>query len=170
MKKPLAIVLAAAILAPAAGAIAAKKQPNRAVIDRYFEIVDGKQLDKLPDIETADVVVKTPMASLSGPAGHAQLLKGFAAAFPNYKHVDNRCVEAGDLISCEGKFVGDHTGPMMTPDGKTIPATQKHVDLGYAGFARVKNGKIAELHVYFDTMAFMQQLGLVPSPPKTASK
>jgi hypothetical protein len=34
----------------------------------------------------------------------------------------------------------------------------------------VKGGKVAQLNVYFDVMNLMQQLGLVPPAPKTASK
>jgi predicted ester cyclase len=170
MKKSMTTVLALAAMGWGAGAIAGKKESNRQVVDRFFEVVDSKQLDKLATVDAADLVMTTPMGAFKGPEGHQQMLKGFGTAFPNFKHTTSRCVESGDEISCEGRFTGDHTGPMMTPDGKTIPATQKHIDFPYVGFAKVKGGKIAQLNVYFDVMGFMQQLGLVPSPPKTASK
>ena len=35
---------------------------------------------------------------------------------------------------------------------------------------RVKAGKLAEMNAAFDTMALMQQLGLIPAPPNTASR
>jgi hypothetical protein len=34
----------------------------------------------------------------------------------------------------------------------------------------VKAGKLAEMNAAFDMMSLMQQLGLIPAPPKTASR
>jgi predicted ester cyclase len=169
MKKSMVTIFAIGTLAMG-GAALAKKQTNQQVIDHFFQVVDAKQFDRLGEVDAPDMVMNMPMGAVKGPEGHAQLIKGFAMAFPNFKHNTGRCIEAGDVISCEGEFTGDHTGPMMTPDGKTIPATQKHVEFPYAGVARIKNGKVAEINVYFDVMGFMQQLGVVPSPPKTASR
>lgn len=59
---------------------------------------------------------------------------------------------------------------MMLPDGKVIPPTKKHVEFDYVGFARVKDGKLVQMRAAFDMMTFMQQLGLVPPPAKTASR
>jgi predicted ester cyclase len=171
MKNSLAIVIGITALAIGAHqGLAAKKQTNRQVIDQWFEIVDGKKLDRLIEVDAADLVFTTPMGTLKGSEGHKQLLAGFAAAFPNYKHTLKRCVESGDLISCEGVWSGDHTGPLMMPDGKTIPATKKHVDLPFIGLGRVKAGKVAEMNVAMDMMSFMMQLGLIPPPAKTASR
>jgi predicted ester cyclase len=171
MKNSLTSVLAIALTASgASGAIAAKKESARQVVDRFFEVVDSKQIDRLSEVDAANLIMTTPMGAFTGPQGHGQMLKGFGTAFPNFKHTTTRCVEAGDEISCEGTFSGDHTGPMMMPDGKAIPPTKKHVEFPYVGFAKVKGGKVAQLNVYFDVMSLIRQLGLVPPAPKTASK
>ena len=170
MKNTLATIIGMAALALGAHGMAARKQTNRQVIDQFYEVVDGKKLDRLAEIEAADLVFTTPMGTVKGPAAHGQMLTGIATAFPNYKHTVKRCVESGNLISCEGTWSADHTGPMMMPDGKSIPATKKHVELPFVGFGRVQAGKLAEMNVAFDMMALMQQLGLIPAPPKTASR
>ncbi len=159
-----AVVLA--FVAAAGVAQAAKKESNRQVMDRFFAIVDGKDLEKLSEIDAVDLEMMMPMGPVKGLEGHKMLLKGFAAAFPNFKHSTSRCVESGDLISCEGAFSGDHNGPMMMPDGSAIPATRKHVEFPYLCIARIKDGKVAQLHVYFDLMGFMGQLGPLPAPAK----
>lgn len=166
MKKSLATVLAVAVSALGLNALAAKKLTNRQAIDRFFEVIDGKHFDRLGEVDAPDIVVTTPMGMVNGPEGHKQLLKGFATAIPNFKHSENKCVEAGDEIACQGKFGGDHTGPLMTPDGKTLPPTGKHVQFPYGGFAKIKDGKVSRLTVYFDVMGMMQQL----APARTASK
>lgn len=86
MKNSLAIIIGIAALALAASGMAAKPQTNRQVIDRFFEIVDGKHLDRLAEVDAPDFVFTTPMGGTKGPGGHKQLLTGFATAFPNFKH------------------------------------------------------------------------------------
>jgi predicted ester cyclase len=164
----LAVATVVMALVAAAGSAHAtkKKESNRQVMDRFFAVVDAKDLDKLAEVDAVALEMTMPMGPVKGLEGHRMLLKGFATAFPNFKHSTSRCVEAGDLISCEGVFSGDHTGPMMLPDGSSIPATGKHVEFPYLGIARIKDGKVAELHVYFDVMGFMGQLGLLPAPTK----
>jgi predicted ester cyclase len=164
------VVGAFAGAALAAGAAQAKKESNRQVMERWFEAVDSKQTDRLAGVETADIEMRTPMGLNKGTEGHVQMTKMFAAAFPNFKHTLGRCVESGDLIACEGKFTGDNTGPMSMPGGQSIPATNKHVEFDWSGMAQIKNGKVASANVYFDNMGFMQQLGLVPSPPRADAK
>ncbi len=148
----------------------AKKETARDVMDRYFAVIDAKQLDRLAEVETANVEMVTPMGTLHSSDGHKQMAQGFATAFPNFKHVLGKCIESGESISCEGHFVGDHTGPMQMPNGQTVPATHKHIDFSWAGLATVKGGKVTSMHVYFDTMVMMQQLGLVPPPAHAALK
>ena len=149
-----------------ASAVHAKKESNRQVIDRWCQAVDSKQVEKLVEVETADVDMKMPTGPVKGTLGHQQMTKMFATAFPNFKHTVTHCVESGDEIACEGRFAGDNTGPMMMPNGQTVPASNKHVDFEWAGVAKIKGGKVSAVHVYFDMMGFMQQLGAAPVAAK----
>ena len=152
-----------------ASAAIAKKETLRQTVDRYFTALDSKVLGNLDSVDAPDLEMMTPMGSFRGIEGHKQLTGGFAMAFPNFKHTIGNCIESGDTIACEGKFSGDHTGPMMMPDGQTVPATRKHVEFPFSGIMRIKNGKAASIHAYFDTMSMMQQLGLLPPPPQTTA-
>jgi predicted ester cyclase len=164
-KKTLAILTLTVLFAAPA---AAKKETARQVMDRFFAVVDSKQLDKLAEVDAADLDLVTPMGAFKGVEGHQQMLTGFATASPNFKHTVTRCIEQGDTISCEGTFAGDHTGPLMMPTGQAVPATGKHFEFKWLGIATVKGGKVTSVHVYFDPMVMMQQLGLVP--PAVARK
>jgi predicted ester cyclase len=148
----------------AAPATAARKEPLRQVMDRFFEAVDSKKPERLATVDAADIEMTTPMGTFRGLDGHKQLTMGFGTAFPNFRHNVSRCLEHGDTIACEGTMTGDHTGPMMMPNGQTVPPTHKHIDFTWGGIATVKDGKVTSVHVYFDTMVMMQQLGLVPAP------
>jgi predicted ester cyclase len=139
----------------------AKKQPLRTVMDRFFEAVDSKDPARMAAVDAPDLVMVTPMGTFRGIAGHTQLMQGFATAFPNFKHQVSGCLESGEQISCEGTFTGDHTGPLTTPNGQTVPPTKKQIDMPWGGFATIKNGKVASVRVYFDPGLMMRQLGLM---------
>ncbi len=143
----------------------AKSQSNREVVLRYFQLVDSKKTETISQAEADGMIYRLPVGAMDA-SGHTQLVKGFAAAFPNYKHTIARCVEAGDLVSCEGMFSGDHTGPLAMADGSVLPATQKHVEFPIAVFARVQNGKLVEFNGYFDLLGFLGQLGVGPAAAK----
>jgi hypothetical protein len=88
----------------------------------------------------------------------------FGRAFPDQAHRVVASAEAGDLVAVEGNFSGTNSGPIAMPDGGELPATGRGVSLGYAHIARLEGGRFSSWHVYFDTAAFMTQLGLVPEP------
>jgi predicted ester cyclase len=166
MKNALAAV--ALVLLAAAPAVA-KKPTAKETMERFFAAVDSKQPERIAEIDAPDMEMTTPMGTFKGVQGHQQMTAGFAAAFPNFKHNVSRCIEQGETVACEGTFTGDHTGPMMMPNGQTIPATNKHVEFKWGGLGTVKNGRVTSVHAYFDIMTMMQQLGLVP-PPTVAKK
>src|SRR4051812_3800383 len=103
---------------------AAEPKGNRAVVDRFFAVVDGKNVAKLAEVDAVDLDMVTPMGPVKGLEGHKQMIKGFATAFPDFKHTVTRCVENGDMISCEGTFAGTHNGTMTMPDGTQVKATK----------------------------------------------
>jgi predicted ester cyclase len=163
MKNPMtALVLSFLAAAPA---LAAKKPSPLEFMEHYFAAVDTKKPERLAEVDAPDIVMVTPGGTFKGVEGHQQMMGVFAGAFPNFKHSVSHCIQQGDEISCEGNFAGDHTGPLHTPTGQIVPATQHHVEFPWLGLVSVKNGKVTSVHVYFDSLVMMQQLGLVPAPP-----
>ena len=66
---------------------------------------------------------------------------------------------AGDAVIVEGRFVGTHTGPLAGPDGDIEP-TGASVDLRFADVSRVRDGRIASYHTYYDQLGMLEQLGV----------
>jgi predicted ester cyclase len=136
------------------------KKTNHQVADHWQEVVDSKDFDNLVKVDASNFKMTNPFGAIEGVEGHKQFLTAFATAFPNYKHVITNSVEEGNWIAIEGRFIGDHTGPMMMGEG-SVPATNKHVEFTYSGFSRIdQDGKIAEVNVYLDSKSFLSQLGL----------
>jgi ketosteroid isomerase-like protein len=65
-------------------------------------------------------------------------------------------------VAAEARFTATHTGPLASPGGD-IPPTDKPVALDYVDVTRFAGGRIASEHVYFDQVAFLSQLGLLPT-------
>lgn len=74
--------------------------------------------------------------------------------------VTNR-IASGDWVVDEVTWSGTHKGPISAP-GQTIPATGKRVQGLAVGIAKVEKGKISRMNIYYDNMAYLAQLGLLP--------
>jgi predicted ester cyclase len=119
-----------------------------------------------------------PAATVRGREALAAFIGGYHAAFPDGRHEVTRLLEAGDVVAgdvvagdvvagdvvaMEGTFTGTHTGPLPGPEGEIAP-TGRTVTIRWSGFAHVVDGQVRSLHGYYDQLAFLGQLGLVPRP------
>ena len=125
-----------------------------------------EQLELLHTVTTPDCDVSMPGGMrVEGPEQLTSLLRAYFSAFPDFRHaiVDSVESPAGDKIAVELRITGTHTGPMQMPEGE-IPATGRSVVWESVDLVTVRDGKIAAWHTYYDQLAFLQQLGLVPEP------
>ena len=109
-----------------------------------------------------DAEMVSPLAAVQGRDAIGEFVRGMHASFTDWKH-DVTIESAGDLVVVEGTWNGTNSGPMQTPQGE-IPATNRRASIPFAGIARVEGDRIVSVHNYFDQMAFMSQLGLMPEP------
>lgn len=84
------------------------------------------------------------------------------AAFPGIRGDIENLVASGDQVVYETTWKGTHTGPLVTPDGQTIPATGRDVILPACLVVRVRGDRIVEQHHYFDMVTMLSQLGIMP--------
>jgi predicted ester cyclase len=68
---------------------------------------------------------------------------------------------AGDYVVATGKIAGTNDGDMKA---MKLKKTGKKVDMSWLEIDRFKDGKLAEGWLFYDGMAFANQLGLVPPP------
>ena len=85
------------------------------------------------------------------------------AAFSDKAGVVGRSSETADTYFGEITFRGTNTGDLTMPDGTSIPATGKSFEVSGVETARVRDGKIVEHNMYWDSLGMMRQLGLLPS-------
>ncbi len=90
-----------------------------------------------------------------------QALKGWKEAMPDVKGTVTNAVSAGNTVTLEVTWKGTHTGPLQGPSG-TVPATGKEQTTRSCWVMDFEGVKVKESRHYFDMLAFMQQLGIVP--------
>jgi steroid delta-isomerase-like uncharacterized protein len=111
----------------------------------------------------ADGEFRHPAATVRGRAEIRAFIAGYAEAFPDGRHEITAMLESDGVVAMEGTYTGTNTGPMRTPAGE-LPPTGRSVTIRWAGFARLHDGLVVRLHGYYDQLAFLGQLGLVPEP------
>jgi predicted ester cyclase len=74
--------------------------------------------------------------------------------------IDDMMAE-GDKVTCRFTARGVHNGEFMG-----LPPTGKKIAMTGIEIFRLRDGKIAELWGEANLMGLMQQLGILPAPPK----
>ena len=86
---------------------------------------------------------------------------GWQNAFPDSTMTVLNEFASGDWVVQQITFEGTHTETLSGPEGD-IPATGKHLAGRGVQVIRIRDGKIAEEHLYYDQMQVLGQLGLIP--------
>jgi predicted ester cyclase len=137
---------------------------NLKTMEELDKVVEKRDWDGFSRLHTESVVSYSPInpAPVKGIEAHRKSIEAFMSAFPDFQMKRGLVFGDGDWVFAEYVFTGTHKGPMNTPDGKTIPPTNKSVRFELATTGRFENGKLAEEHTYFDRLSMLTQLGIKP--------
>jgi steroid delta-isomerase-like uncharacterized protein len=83
------------------------------------------------------------------------------SAFPDNQFTIDDMVVEGDKVAIRYTMTGTHKGEIMG-----VPPTNKKVKIWMIQIDRIADGKLVEGWLRSDTLGFMQQLGVVPTPKK----
>jgi steroid delta-isomerase-like uncharacterized protein len=92
-------------------------------------------------------------------AGAKGLLSALFVAIPDMHRDVVEQVAEGDTVVERLRYSGTQKGEMMG-----IAATGRSATFDAVMVSRIRNGQIAEIWALLDSMSFMQQLGVIPSP------
>jgi predicted ester cyclase len=111
------------------------------------------------------VVVKSygSQEEWTGKKAVEKAMKELVAAFPDARIDVTDLWAAGDWVVETGTLIGTNLGDM--PAWK-LKKSGKPVRIGYVELFRFEKGKLAELHRFFNGMAFAKQLGMMPPEAK----
>lgn len=137
---------------------------NRDLLERYVELYNAGDLGACMELYAEDAVQLMHDGTFEGPSAIYDRLARDLTAFPDATYTVASFVEQGDSFADEWTFTGTHTGPFPLPDGSQLPPTGKQVEIRGMELVQVRDGKIVVDNLYYDSMAVLAQLGLVPVP------
>jgi steroid delta-isomerase-like uncharacterized protein len=135
---------------------------NRELLDRYVERYNAGDLDAVMDLYAEDAVQIMRDGTFEGWSAVRERLAQELGGFTDLNHTVRSFVEQGDTFADEWTFAGTHTGPFRLPDGRELPPTGRRVEIEGMELVRVRDGKIVLNTLYYDNLASLAQLGLVP--------
>ena len=136
-------------------------QYNSKLAKKIYELFNDDKIEEFADLysESCTLLQVPTNQVFKGREGVVQAAKGWKTAFSDAKCEVKNQVVTEDFIITEFNGVGTNDGKLETPMG-TIPPTGKNVNIPFIEVMKVKNGKIDDYKLYFDTATMMQQLEL----------
>ena len=123
----------------------------------FEEIVNGRNLDLLPQLCTEDYTWHLGDRDITGMDQVRERIGGYLAAFPDLHMTVEQQVVEGNMICTRWRATGTHDGPL----GDVEPTGRK-VDITGLIISRFEGTKIAEEWETFDELRMLQQIGVVP--------
>jgi steroid delta-isomerase-like uncharacterized protein len=140
-------------------AAAVSAEENKAVLRRWIEAYNERDLETEANLLAPDYVAHVPAAPgpLEGLEAWRQFSGSFAEAFPDIRLTIQDIVAEGETVAARVAFRGTHSGEFqgIPPTGKEVAFTSIEVN-------RVRDGKVEEHWVELDLLGLMQQLGAIP--------
>jgi steroid delta-isomerase-like uncharacterized protein len=134
----------------------------REISDRYTDLINAHDAEAIAALFAEDGTFIEPAGEFKGREAITEYWRVLFAAFPDMQGRDDFKGEVGDSAFNEWTAAGTHSGPLETPEG-TVPATGKPVTFRGCDIIAVRDGRIYEQRAYYDQMALLTQLGLVPA-------
>lgn len=129
---------------------------------RHDEAFNAQDAEGRRAIEASDIETVLPGGLvLQGPEQTLGIVRAFWEALPDARIVVDNQFVAGEAVVAEGTLTGTHTGTFRAPQGE-VPATGNSVRLRYASVKQIRDGKVAQEHLYFDQLEFLQQIEALP--------
>jgi len=129
-------------------------EENKAVIRRWFEAENNKDLSQIEDMVAPGFIDHTH--KLKSREEYEQRIVMFMKGFPDFHEAIEDIIGEGDKVWVRFKFTGTHTGEYLglAPTGKKI--TVEVVDI-----FRMVDGKVVEEWEVADGLDSLKQLGAI---------
>jgi steroid delta-isomerase-like uncharacterized protein len=100
--------------------------------------------------------------NVRGRQAWLDIWQGWRQTFPDVKGAITHIFVSGNQALAETVWEGTFQGALATPGGP-LPATGKRLEQFPVAFVYVVEGeKFKEVHLYFDLMSLLQQIGAMP--------
>lgn len=136
---------------------------NSELVKLMLRRLDANDISRLVELMSPDVEFTDPTGTSRGRAAMAERLTAQAEAFSQNHTEIKTLANCSDTVTLELVVTTTHTGTLRAPQGD-VPATGKTISIPYCNVVRIEAGLVDSVHLYFDQLEFMAQLGLLPQP------
>jgi len=133
-------------------------EQNKTLVRRFLDASIASDSSALRERLASDFMAHIP----SGPTNREGFLQHnsvFATAFSDKQFIVEDLIAEGDKVVARATWRGVHSAAFQG-----LPPTGKQISIGATIIERIRDGKLVEHWSLFDSLAMMQQLGLVPAP------
>jgi len=132
---------------------------NVAVVRRFYEEMCNKRRNDIAgDLFTDEHLMHDPQVPVRvGPGGMAAVVSTYQDGVDG-RWIIEEIFDAGDRVVVRWTGMGKHVGIM-----NGIPPTGNDVSVDAISIHRMEDGKIAETWEVWDTLGFLQQIGVMPA-------
>lgn len=136
-------------------------EENETIARQYYtEAHDTGDVGLVNRRLASDYVHHNPFPGFSsGREGAKQSLALLHTAFPDLEFAVEDMVSEGNRVAIRWEFQGTHLGR----EWRGIPASGNPIVITGMHFVRIERGRIAEEWRNSDTLALVQQMGVIPS-------
>lgn len=136
-------------------------EQNKAVVRRFWEAMNSRQLEALDELFAPNVVrhcQATPGVDVRSLDQLKDFLRQDTNVFPDSVQTITHLVAEGDLVAVWSTYEGTQRGPMGP-----FPPSGVRAQFDFGAVFRMEGGKIAEWWVTWDNMTMLRALGHLPS-------
>ena len=132
---------------------------DEAVVRRFYgQMCNERKNELAPELFTLGHRLHDPQVpAADGPAGVADVVAVYQEGVDGYWEIEE-LFSTGDRVVVRWTGSGTHVGEV-----NGIPPTGRPIRVDAISIHRMENGKIAETWEIWDTLSFLQQIGVVPA-------
>ena len=130
--------------------------------EQTVQLYNAGDIDGYVSCYAEDAVMTLPAGTFHGRAAIRGAWGRETAAFPDQVLTIGTTFEQGGTLADEFTWAATNTGPLVLRDGTEVSPTGRRVEIKGMELVQMREGEIALHHVYFDYMALLSQLGLLP--------
>ncbi|HXL34176.1 MAG TPA: ester cyclase [Gemmatimonadales bacterium] len=138
------------------------KQVSRKILEDVFGKGKYEYLDQVCD---SSFKGHDPMSGEFDVAGFKRDAESYRTAFPDLTPTVLGLCGEGDTVCTLWRCTGTHQKPFMG-----VQPTGKKITVDGISFDRYRNGKLVESFAQWDTLRFLQTLGIIPKLELAAPK
>jgi steroid delta-isomerase-like uncharacterized protein len=138
------------------------EQKNLEIAEKSLNSINTRTQEQMTNLYADDYLADSPGATgvtLEQSRANTQV---YLEAYPDLHFEVLRRIAQGDYVVLDWVATGTNSGPLRTPSGNSIPATGTKGKIYGSTTYEIKDGKIVHSWVYWDRVAMLEQLGLMP--------